>query len=393
MRSFIIFLIIFIASIFVGLKIAEDPGFAFFSYKQWSAEMPLWFAILAIVLTFFLGYILLKIINGLDFSLYRWKNWRRWRRKYKAFSKTNRGLIEMIEGDWAHAERNLMEGISQSDAPLVNYLAAAKVAHERGAFEKRDAYLRKAQEVAPDSDVAVGITQATLLINQGQLVQAQATLDHLREIAPKQKVVLKLLERVYVHQGDWQGLLKLLPNLRKAKLITPEQQLNFEKRIYLELLQASENKSLESTQQIWNSLPKKLRQEPELISGYVKQLLRYPQTADAQEEILNKAIKTQWDTDLVRLYGLVITSDPVKQLAKAERWQKEYPNQPVLLLTLGRLSMRCQLWGKARTYLENSLKLEPKPETYAEYGKLLEILGDETAAAKNYRSGILLTVE
>lgn len=390
MKAFIIFLIFFIASIFIGLKIAEDPGFAFFSYKQWSAEMPLWFAILAVILSFFLGYMLLRLINNLDFSLYRFKNWRQWRRKYKAYSKTNRGLVEMIEGDWINAERDLLEGIAQSDAPLVNYLGAAKAAHERGAFEKRDAYLRKAEEIAPHSEVAIGITQATLLLKQGQIVQAQAKLDHLRLIAPKQKVVMKLLERVYVHQSEWQSLLKLLPSLRKAKLITPEEMQNFEKKIYLELLKANENKTQSDLQTLWNSIPKNLRQQPDLISGYTRQILRYPDSAIAQEEMLSKAIKAQWDLNLVKWYGLV-NADPVKQLSKAQKWQKEHPDQPVLLLTLGRLSMRCQLWGQAKTYLENSLKLEPSAETYAEYGKLLEQLGDQEAAGKSYRSGILLT--
>jgi HemY protein len=391
MQRLIIFLLIFIASIFFGLKIAEDPGFAFFSYKQWSAEMPLWFALLAIVITFFLVFILLRIINGLGFSMYRFRNWRKWRLKYKAYSKTNRGLIEMIEGNWKHAERDLMEGISQSDAPLVNYLAAAKAAHEQGAFEKRDAYLREAHQVAPHSEVAIGITQATLLINQGQILQAQASLDNLLLHAPRHRVVLKLLERVYVHQGDWQALLKLLPQLQKTKIITAEEFQNFEKRIYLELLNATANQPLPAVQAVWENIPRKSRQTPAVIAAYVKQIMRFPETANIQEELLAKALKTDWDLELVKLYGLVQSPYPVKQLSKAERWLKDYPEQPILLLTVGRLSMRCQLWGKARTYLENSLKYAPVPEAFVEYGKLLELLGDETAAARNYRSGILLT--
>ena len=45
MWGFIWLLIILIASVWLGLQIAEDPGLAFFSYKQWSVEMPLWFAV------------------------------------------------------------------------------------------------------------------------------------------------------------------------------------------------------------------------------------------------------------------------------------------------------------------------------------------------------------
>ena len=140
MQRFIVFLIIFVASILLGWKIAEDPGFAFFSYKQWSAQMPLWFAGLSLIIIFYLGYLILRLLDGVDFSLYRWRNWRKWRRKYQSYSKTNRGLVELIEGNWANAEYYLLAGIAQSDAPLLNYLGAAKAANERHEYEKRDAY-------------------------------------------------------------------------------------------------------------------------------------------------------------------------------------------------------------------------------------------------------------
>jgi HemY protein len=54
--------------------------------------------------------------------------------------------------------------------------------------------------------------------------------------------------------------------------------------------------------------------------------------------------------------------------------------------------MRCQLWGKARNYFENSLKLQASQETYIEYGKLLEVLGEQTAAVQSYREGLSMAV-
>jgi HemY protein len=388
MQRFIVFLLIFIGSILLGWKIAEDPGFAFFSWKQWSAQMPLWFAVLALIIIFYLGYLIINLLNGVDFSVYRWKNWRQYRRKYQSYSKTNRGLVELIEGNWPQAEYLVLAGISQSDAPLINYLAAAKAANERGEYEKRDAFLRKAQEIAPHSTVAIGLTQANLQMSHGEIEQAHATLNHLRAIAPKQKAVLKMLERVYVHLADWQALLNLLPTLRKQKMLTPDDAVNFEKRIYGEMLNNPINNSETDIQRSWEVIPKKMRLDPAVLASYVKQMLRYPHHAEELETLLASAIKKNWDTELVKLYGLVPAADPVKQLAKAEKWLHENPNNPVLLLTLGRLCMRCQLWGKAKSYLESSLKLTPFTETYAEYGRLLEQLGDQHAAMQSYRDGI-----
>ncbi|MES2217588.1 MAG: heme biosynthesis HemY N-terminal domain-containing protein [Pseudomonadota bacterium] len=396
MRSFVVMLIIFLVSVFCGLKIAEDPGFAFFSYQNWSVEMPLWLAVIGLLVVFFLGYWVVQLVEGVDFSLYRFRNWRRLRKKNRSYSKTNRGLVELVEGNWQTAEDCLIEGIAQSDAPLINYLAAAKAAHERGAYDKRDAYLRKAHDVAPHAELAIGLTQARLLFEQGQLEQSLATLGHLRTIAPKHKVVLRLLERVYVRLGDWQELLKLLPNLRKAKIIDVIEMEIFEKNIYLELLNSADiKKSGEiSIRTAFRNIPRKFQKDPEIICAYVKLMLPYPAAANELEVLLSRVINQQWNVEAVKLYGLLPLVNPTKELTKAENWMKKfYPDQAILLLTLGRLAMRCQLWGKARDYYEGSLRLEVVPETFVEYGKLLEKLGEHSAAITNYRNGLLTATD
>jgi HemY protein len=393
MRRFMMLLLILIVSVLLGLKIAEDPGYAFFSYQHWSVEMPLWFAILALIFLFLASYFLLRLFDSIDFSLYRWKMWLRWRRKHKSYSKTNRGLVELIEGDWKNAEYYLMEGIPQSDAPLINYLAAATAAHERGAYDKRDTYLRKAHDFVPHAEIAIGLTQAQLQFKQGQLEQTLATLRHLHRIAPKNKIVLKLLERVYVHLSDWQDLLELLPSLRKAKLITDEQLQIFEKKIYREqLISAVKNQDANKLRAIWNAMPRALQKDPELIGCYAEQMSSFSETATEINALLLKAIKKTWNSDLVKLYGLIVIPGTAKQLTTAEGWLKEHPQDPVLLLTLGRLSVRCQLWGKARDYYAHSLKITAAPDASAEYGQLLEQLGEQNAAVQVYRQGLLCVI-
>lgn len=392
MRRFILFLIILLLSVWLGVKIAEDPGYAVFAYRHWTVEMPLWFAITCLIIFLFLLYGLLHFFDTLDFSFYRLKNWLRWRRKYRSYNKTNRGLIELIEGHWRPAEQYLISGVAQSDAPLINYIAAAKAAHEMGEYDRRDIYLRKAHQYSPQAKIAVGLTQAQLQFNEGKLEQALATLDHLRQIAPKHNFVLQLLEKVYLQLSDWKGLLKLLPTLRKTKIINDAQLSHLEEKSYQELLRQAANKPdpLKSMQEIWHTIPKKWSKDPALITGYVNLLLPFPEAENEIENLINQVLKKGWNRELVRIYGLLATFDPKHQLDRAEKWYKVYGNQAMLLLTLGRLSMRCQLWGKARSYFEESLKLEPNPEAYAEYGKLLEELGDIHAAARQYREGLVL---
>mgnify|MGYP001820504021 FL=1 len=76
------------------------------------------------------------------------------------------------------------------------------------------------------------------------------------------------------------------------------------------------------------------------------------------------------------LYGLATGADPERQLVVAEGWVKEKPNDPKLLLTLGRICLMNQAWPKAREYFETSLRLQRSPEVYGELGRLCVAMGD-----------------
>lgn len=392
MRRFLWTLIILIFSVWLGLKITEDPGYAFFSYKHWSVEMPLWFSILLFIIILFLLNSIQRFFDSIDIVWMRFKNWFQLRRKYQSYNKTNRGLIELVEGHWKSAESYLSEGAPQSDAPLINYLAAAIAAQEQHAYDKRDSYLSRAHQFAPKADVAIGLMQSRLQLDQGQFEQALASLSYVLRIAPKHPVALKLLEKVYVHLADWGNLLTLLPRLFKAKLLTETEFLNMERHFYQELLllSAKKHEGLREIHHIWESIPKKIQKHPEVLCCYIKLIIPYSEMALDIEILIDRTIRKTWHKELVRLYGLLVSSDPKIQLTRAEVWLKQYNNQAMLLLTLGRLCMRCQLWGKARHYFEGSLKLEAQVDTYAEYGKLLEHLGENSAALQCYRQGVLM---
>ncbi len=142
-------------------------------------------------------------------------------------------------------------------------------------------------------------------------------------------------------------------------------------------------------EQTWNDIPARLRKELYLLETYTLEKMRFGESADC-EILLRNSLKKQWDNEIVRLYGLVAAADTARQLNFAEYLAKSHSSNPVLLLTLGRLSMRNGLWGKAEAYLKESLQLQPYPETYRELAILLEKQGDYSAAASYYQQGLNL---
>ena len=250
--------------------------------------------------------------------------------------------------------------------------------------------MRLAYHNNPDASLAVGITQAELQLSELQTEQALATLEHLQNKEPNQTQVKQLLLETYTDLNDWQSVLNIIPSIEKTSLYPREQIQAKQLDAYAGLLkEAGTRKDQQTLNTIWTNIPRKLKQHFYLIEVYVSERLKFADTTDC-EVLLKSALKRQWDNLLVRLYGLVVGSDLTKQQATAESWLNNHSRDAVLLLTLGRICMRNQLWGKARDYLRESIDVQANPEAYYEFARLHEQEGDREAAAECYEKGLTL---
>jgi HemY protein len=314
--------------------------------------------------------------------------WQQRRDSRLARQATTRGLLEMSEGNWAAAEKRLVRFADRSDTPLLNYLAAARAAQLQGAHDRRDAYLRLAHDCVPSADVAVGLTQAELRLAANQSEQALATLTHLRGVAPRHDYVLRLLRRLYEQLGDWERLRELLPELKRRKVDAEEDLVRLERRTHRALLEraflAGDVQRLELA---WADVPRALRHDPQLLGDYAGYLQETGHDARA-EGLLYGAMERHWDAGLVETYGLLETEEPGRLLSKLEKFLVDHPDDAHLLLSLGRLSLRAQLWGKARGYLEASISRNGPTQAYRELGQLLERMHQPERALDVYRRGL-----
>ncbi len=234
------------------------------------------------------------------------------------------------------------------------------------------------------------------LINRGDYPQARNTLEELHGLQPQHRTVLRLMQQLYVTQHDWQALCVLLPELRKERVLKDSELRDLERRAWVASLQEAGERGLNEGEtalqpltQRWQNVPSALRADPAIVAGYAAQLLRLGAEEEA-EEVLRHALKQGFDATLVQLYGQVRGRDPGKQLQAAEGWLKEHPNDPGLLLTLGRLCLINKLWGKAREYLEASLSFQRSAETCAELGRLLAQLGEVERSNQLFQEGLVL---
>ena len=383
-KLFVLLLVLLAAGAWIGQLMVQDPGYVLIAFNQTTIETSLWVMLVIGVLGFLLAHWLLNILTNAMMPVQRLRNWRDRRNHSVSQRKTLKGLMALSEGNWVKAQRQLGQAAERSEVPLINYLAAARAAHEQGDDKAADDLLQKARVATPQAEVAVGITQAQIQLARGQLEPCLANLLKLRKLAPKNTYVMRLLKDVYANLQDWDAIAKLLPELKKSQAVRDDKLVALERQTYMNLLNHSleqlpvetDNASRHSVlDQAWQKLPQNLSGEPALIRRYIELLISINAEPKA-EQVLREMIAKQWNEELVNLYGRIVGQDLKKQLKVAQGWVKNHPDSPDLLLTLGRLSLRNQVWGQALSYFEQSFAIQPSQETLAELSRLLRHLGE-----------------
>lgn len=389
MRRLIIYSIILLVSIWFGVKIAQDPGYLLLAYKRWTVEMPLWFGFVSLIVLFFLLYTLLRFWRNLRTLPARWQYRKQKRYKKKLDKLSQQAFLAFAGGDWNRAQKSLSKASAYTQLSWLYNLGAAFSAHELSHFDQRDAYLKKVSETSSEAKLAVNLLKAKFDYEKRPL-EAVTLLESVRQQAPKQPYTLRLLAQNYEKLQDWNNLLELLPSLRKYKVFSASEIDDLEIKIYRGLLHNAEYSNAASLQLIWKNASRHARNNPQFIKSYISLLIAKGAYREAEEQ-LRESLKQVWDDELVELYGHILTPKPEQQLSYAEKWLPQHKTDATLLFVLGNLSVQNQLWGKARSYFEASLAVEPRQQTYLALGQLLEKLGENKETIINcFKSGLRL---
>jgi HemY protein len=363
----------------------QDNGYVLIHFRGTAIEM----SVPILVLLLILAYLGIRFIVRLWHAPRQLGEMAAQRRMRKAGERITRGYIEMGEGNFARGEKLLTKGVRNSETPLLNYLAAARAAQAQGDQQRRGNWLQMAYDQEPRAAAAVLLTQADLQLHNDEFEMARATLNKVLDLTPRNSEALKLLAELCLSQQDWPELEALLPQLAKHGKLTKVLLDGWFVRTWCELLGAARDDP-KRISALWKSLPRHLREHPQLMQARIRALMAEGQAAEA-ENIIRKALNNEWSEELILLYGELESVDPNKLLNRVEDWLRQRPDDAALLLTAGRLCVRSELWGKARSYFESSNGMRPSPETWHELGQLMVQLGDQEAASDAFQRGLTLS--
>ena len=397
-RLYVIVFLVIAATAALGFAVAQHSGYVLIAYQSFRYEASLWATLGVIAVLWLLIWGIKALVELVMASTGVVNPWSRRNRSRRVQVAIEHGQLDLAEGRWASAQRHLYRAAEAERQPLLYYLGAARAANEQGNYAESDHLLERALERQPQAELAIALSHAQLQTDRGDTDGALVTLQAMHERHPHNAQTLRQLQRLYQQRGEWSAVIRLLPELRKDKVLPPAELAELERRAWGENLSLAAQREedgtvgLQSLKRAWEQLTSAQRQEAPLVLAYAEQLRQLGAQVEA-EEVLRTALKRKYDSHLARLYGLVRGSDPARQLQTAEGWLKEHPADASLLLTLGRLCLQTSLWGKARDYLESSLRVQRNPETCAELARLLAQLGDTERSNQLFQEGLGLLDE
>jgi HemY protein len=387
-RLFLAALATLLVAAALAAAISSDSGYVLIAFGNYTVETTVWVGLLLLLITLMFMYLLAMVLYRGNRYGSAWSRWQRDRSSHRGRRQTLKGLMAYHEGQYARARHLLDRSADSSDQPLLNHLMAARASAALDDREQTQLYLHRAERSGSRHLLAFSLTKAELLLAHEQYDAALETLQRVRKQARRNPVLLRLLKDVLIAKQDWLELLHVLPDMRRYRVL-PEQTVEaLETHASVRLLGAHDNATADTLRARWSQLTKSAQRQPGAVAAYAQALIQAG-AADTAEQLLRAGLKRDWNQALVDLYGRTEGNDAARQLAAAESWLGDHPNDATLLRTLGRLSLRNQLWGKARDYFDSSLRIENNPQTCAELGRLLAHLGQRERSADYFERGLL----
>lgn len=364
--------------------ILRDPGYVAISAGRSLLETTI--PVFALLLVGF--YLLLRALIETLGARRRRARLRAERRRRRARDDTRRGILDLAAGRWRRAEELVTRAADEADSAVINYIVAARAADLLDAVDRRDRWLARAQEVAPEERAPVLVTLAEMQMRRGQDAAALQTLEQLDAAGDLNSRGLELMARLCQKLGRGEQLRALAGRLRNATEL-PQAQVNELLAVaeLEELRAAGERRNLPELQATWNRLPRTARRLPAALAAYARALLAAGDPS-AAERCLREALDERIEPVLVRVYGELALSDALLPLERAEGWLRKSPEDPDLLAACAKLALRADLIGKARSYLEASLVRRPSPEHALLYADLLEQLDEDERARDVLRDSV-----
>ena len=347
----VVVLVIALLAALLGTWIASDAGYVVVGFRGWELATSVWAAVTALLLLAVLVYGTGKLLSLMLLRNSKIAAWFSAKRSLTSQRQTLQAIEEETNGNTVEAIRLLVAAAQQSPNPILHFLRASELADRIGAKDKATELRIDAAKLGEDElQVFRRLNDALELVDRSDKRQGLRALRRLLERHPRCAPALLALVQHCLDVEDWVGALEYLDVLSRLSFVADEEIYHLLVTSWIGRIRQTDPTTLSS---VWHSVPRKLKQEPNVLLVYIEALREKGDSAKAIHE-LEKSLSRRWDGTAVLAYGLV-KGDAAKQLKTVDGWFKEHADEAALHLTAGRLHRRLGQLENARTHLERSV--------------------------------------
>lgn len=388
MRTLLWLLALFALAVGVSLAFGYNEGYVLVVLPPWRIELSLNLFVVLAVGGFLLGHLLLRVVSHTLRLPQAVRAFRERKRREKGARALREAVQQLFEGRYGHALKNAALSHGAGEAPALSALVAARAAHFLRDAQREEEWLKRAAEHDAEAHAARLMTEAELHVDARRFDAALAALNALQEGGGRHIAALRLALRVHRGLGRWDDVLKVARQLEKHRALTHDAAAPLKQRAHLENLHGREGDA-RALVAYWEAVPTEERRNARLAAAAARALIAAGDGARAQR-IIEQQVDADWDSELAGLYAECRGGDTLGRIARAEKWLERHPQDARLLLALGRLCREQQLWGKAQSYFEASLAIQPSQDTHVELATLFAQLGRSEESNQAYRSAAAL---
>jgi HemY protein len=385
MRWLVTLIIVLAAAVALSLAARYGDGYALVVYPPYRVEISLTLALLALVVAFAALHGLLRLTAHTVRLPSYVAAYRRRSRAARGQNALRDAWQAFLEGRFGRSEKFAAKAYDLDESPGLAALLAARSAHAMRDAERRRLWLARAEGTPGASRSARLATEAELALDERRFEEARGILRELHATGPRHVATLRLLMRAEQGLQNWDEVLRLLRLLEKRGAIAAEPAAQLRITATIENLK---KKALdaEGLAAFWGEVPAADRVQPRIAAAAARLFAALGACREAHV-LIRAALEAEWSSELVALYAECLHEpDALERLEQCERWLKSHPRDPALLATLGRLCAERGLWGKATSYLDASLSLQPSRAAHVALARVYERIGREAEANRHYRA-------
>jgi HemY protein len=372
------------ALIAIGLQYSQGSVVAL--APPWRVDLSLNFFLLLLALALWLAYRAGRLAQRVRDFPERVRAYRERRSELGALRGLREALKALFEGRFARAERAAQRAQSVPPVAALAALVAARAAHRMQEYERREQWLERA-EADPELATARLVLSADMWSEQRESARSLQVIEQLHETGARHIHAMRIALVAHLQSNHWHEAIRIVRALDKHRGLPAPASTAYKALAYRGLLRENADDPA-ALVRLWNAVPGTDRVVPELALEAARCFNDLGRGAEAAG-VLEPALKEHWSDRLLDEYARCAQSNVGAALSLVEEGIAAHGRTAAALRCLGRICLRAQLWGKARSYLDESWRLQATAATALALAELAEGVGDAALAARWFREAAL----